>query len=110
MGVEKTVIERIEFDEDTDLLVARVRPTSRVRSRCGLCRRRSPGYDAGEGRRRWRALDLGPGRRHALQAVAANEAPSRLDLRPLGSSSEGLHAGGSDSECGAAEDRCPDPD
>ncbi len=25
LGVEKTVIERIEFDEDTDLLVARVR-------------------------------------------------------------------------------------
>ncbi len=59
LGVEKTVLERIEFDEDADLLVAHVRPTARARGRCGVCQRRSPGYDAGEGRRRWRALDLG---------------------------------------------------
>ena len=59
MGVEKTVIERVEFDQDAELLVAHVRPTSRARSRCGICGRRSPGYDAGAGRRRWRALDLG---------------------------------------------------
>ena len=59
LGVEKTVIERVEFDEDAQVLVAHVRPTSRQQSRCGLCRRRSPGYDAGPGRRRWRSLDLG---------------------------------------------------
>lgn len=59
LGVEKTVIERVEFDEDAELLVAQVRPTKRQRGRCGVCRRRSPGYDAGAGRRRWRALDLG---------------------------------------------------
>ena len=35
------------------------RPGWRERDRCGVCRRRSPGYDLGEGRRRWRALDLG---------------------------------------------------
>lgn len=58
LGVEKTVIERVEFDEDADLLVAHVRPTKRQRGRCGVCGRRSPGYDAGPGRRRWRALDL----------------------------------------------------
>jgi transposase len=39
-------------------LVAHVRPTKRQRGRCGVCGRRSPGYDAGPGRRRWRALDL----------------------------------------------------
>lgn len=59
LGVEKTVIERVEFDEDAELLVARVRPTRRQRDRCGVCGRRSPGYDPGAGRRRWRALDLG---------------------------------------------------
>ena len=59
LGVEKTVIERVEFDEDTQVLVAHVRPTSRQRGRCGRCRRRCPGYDAGPGRRRWRTLDLG---------------------------------------------------
>ena len=63
MGVEKTVIEGLEYDEDADggagLVVAHVRPRSRARGRCGVCDRRCPGYDAGAGRRRWRALDLG---------------------------------------------------
>ena len=58
-GVEKTVIERVEYDEDAQVLIAHVRPTSRQRSRCGVCRRPCPGYDAGPGRRRWRSLDLG---------------------------------------------------
>jgi len=70
LGVEKTVIERLVFDEDADLLVAHVRPTSRARSRCGICARRSPGYDAGEGRRRWRTLDLG-----TVRAVLESDAP-----------------------------------
>src|SRR5205807_4778389 len=34
-------------------------PVAKARGRCGRCGRRSPGYDHGEGRRRWRALDLG---------------------------------------------------
>ena len=59
LGVEKTVIETVEFDEDADVVVAHVRPAARQQGRCGVCRRRSPGYDAGPGRRRWRALDLG---------------------------------------------------
>ncbi len=59
LGVQKTVIESIEFDEDEQILVARVRPTRRAGSRCGRCQRRSPWYDRGEGWRRWRTLDLG---------------------------------------------------
>lgn len=59
LGVEKTVVEEIEFDEDEEVLVAHVRPTRRASSRCGRCQRRSPRYDHGEGRRRWRALDVG---------------------------------------------------
>jgi len=78
LGVEKTVIERVEFDEDVELLVAHVRPTSRARSRCGVCRRRSPGYDAGAGRRTWRALDLG-----TIQAVLEADAP-RVTCREHG--------------------------
>ncbi len=69
-GVEKTVIERIEFDQDAELLVAHVRPTKRQRSRCGVCRGRCPGYDAGAGRRTWRALDLG-----TIRAVLEADAP-----------------------------------
>ena len=78
LGVEKTVIERVEFDEDVELLVAHVRPTSRARSRCGVCRRRSPGYDAGAGRRTWRALDLG-----TIRAVLEADAP-RVNCREHG--------------------------
>jgi transposase len=70
LGVEKTVVEEIEFDGDEQLLVAHVRPRKSARGRCGRCGRRSPGYDAGEGRRRWRALDLG-----TTQVVLEADAP-----------------------------------
>ena len=61
LGVEKTVVEDVEFEEDELRLIAHVRPRARARARgrCGRCDRRSPAYDRGEGRRRWRALDLG---------------------------------------------------
>jgi transposase len=70
LGVENTVIERVEFDEDAELLVVHARPIRRQRGRCGVCRRRSPGYDAGPGRRRWRALDLG-----TIRAAIEADAP-----------------------------------
>jgi hypothetical protein len=58
LGVEKMVIERVEFDEDADLMVAHVRPTSRARSRDGMCGRRRPattlaGVGGGGGRWIW---------------------------------------------------------
>jgi transposase len=60
LGVDdRTVIERIEFDEEADAVVAHVRPRRLGKRRCGRCGNRAPGYDQGEGRRRWRALDLG---------------------------------------------------
>ena len=59
LGVEKTVIESIEFDEDAGELIACVRPRRPGRGRCGECGRRASWYDRGEGRRRWRSLDLG---------------------------------------------------
>ena len=59
LGVEKTVVEKVEYDDDGGVLVARVRPASRARNRCGVCGKRCPGYDSGTGRRRWRTLDFG---------------------------------------------------
>lgn len=60
LGVcDRTVIEQVDFDEEADAVVAQVRPRRAKKQRCGRCGRRSPGYDQGEGRRRWRALDLG---------------------------------------------------
>jgi transposase len=70
LGVEKAVVELVEFVEVEQRLVAHVRPHKRARGRCGRCGRRSPGYDAGEGRRRWRALDLG-----TIQVVLEADAP-----------------------------------
>lgn len=72
LGVEKTIVEDIEYDEDEQLLVAhvRLRARARARSRCGRCDRRSPAYDRGAGRRRWRALDLG-----TVQVVIEAAAP-----------------------------------
>jgi transposase len=73
-GCENTVIEDIGWDEDsgdgTGLhIVVHVRPRKRLANRCGLCGKKRPGYDQGEGRRRWRALDLGTVRAH-LEADA----------------------------------------
>jgi transposase len=60
LGVDRaTVIESVEEDKETDALVVCVRPRLATKRRCGRCGVRSPGYDQGEGRRRWRCLDLG---------------------------------------------------
>ena len=72
------MVEDVEFDEDEQLLVASVRPHARGRGRCGRCGRRAPAYDLGEGRRRWRALDLG-----TVQVVLEAEAP-RISCREHG--------------------------
>jgi transposase len=70
LGVDRTVVEEIEFDEETGLLVAHVRPRKGAARRCGRCGRRAAWYDRGEGRRRWRGLDLG-----VVQAWLEADAP-----------------------------------
>ncbi len=58
-GLARTVVEGVTFDDRTGAVVISARPQARARGRCGRCGRRSARYDRGEGRRRWRALDLG---------------------------------------------------
>ena len=58
LGVERTIVEGVDL-EASGALVVRVRPKRSERRRCGICHHRSRPYDAGDGRRRWRALDLG---------------------------------------------------
>jgi transposase len=58
LGLRRTVVEQVDFDEIDEMVVISVRPRARERDRCPHCRRRCPGYDQGEGRRRWRALDF----------------------------------------------------
>jgi transposase len=57
-GLRRAVIEDVWVGDEGEFVVA-ARPNWRERDRCGICRRRSPGFDLGDGRRRWRALDLG---------------------------------------------------
>ncbi|MGH3102432.1 MAG: transposase, partial [Thermoleophilia bacterium] len=70
LGVEQAVVERVCLDEDEQALVVSVRPRKGTTRRCGRCGRRCPGFDQGEGRRRWRALDLG-----VVRAYLEAEAP-----------------------------------
>jgi len=53
------VIDGVEFDGESESIVVSVRPRKGAKQRCGQCQRRCPGYDHGEGRRRWRGPDLG---------------------------------------------------
>jgi transposase len=57
LGFGKCVIEGVEFDAGGALVIS-ARPAAREASRCGVCRRRCPGYDQGAGVREWRALDF----------------------------------------------------
>lgn len=57
LGIERAVVEDVRVELET--VVVSVRPGSREKHRCGVCGRRCPREDSGEGRRRWRALDLG---------------------------------------------------
>jgi transposase len=62
LGVDRTtVIESVEVGDDDgeEVIVVAVRPRRATKRRCGRCGKRAPGYDRGEGRRRWRALDVG---------------------------------------------------
>ena len=62
IGVDHgVVIEDVEVDseDDEEVVVVQVHMRKGGRRRCGRCQKRAPGYDQGEGRRRWRSLDLG---------------------------------------------------
>jgi transposase len=58
----KAVVEHVRFETDggEDEAVVRVRPFRCEPKRCGVCHVVAPGFDQGEGLRRWRALDFGP--------------------------------------------------
>jgi transposase len=58
LGLKSAVFEDVYCGHQGEVVVA-VRPSGRERDRCGVCRRRCPGFDLGDGRRRWRALDPG---------------------------------------------------
>jgi transposase len=76
LGCGNTVIESVDWHQEETrdgtgqlAVTVHVRPRKRLASRCGICGKKRPGYDKGEGRRRWRALDLGTVRA-GLEAAA----------------------------------------
>ena len=77
-GLVRPVVEGVRYDESADAVVVSVRPDAKARNRCGRCGRRSPGYDSGDGRRRWRALDAG-----TTRVLIEADAP-RVDCRTHG--------------------------
>ena len=95
LGVENASIKTVEIEEfelpgpgdepgSEDepatrlIIVAHARPHAGRRHRCGICGRRGRKYDNGDGRRRWRALDLG-----TVQAYVEADAP-RITCREHG--------------------------
>ena len=77
LGLKDAVVEDVVLDVDGQI-VACVRPAARQALRCGRCLRRSPRYDKGSGRRRWRHLDAG-----VLMVWIEAEAP-RVSCRDCG--------------------------
>jgi transposase len=70
LGLVRVVVEGVDFDAVEQVLVVSVRPRKAGRRRCGRCGKRCPGYDQGEGRRRWRTLDFG-----VIQAFLEADSP-----------------------------------
>ncbi|WP_039889345.1 ISL3 family transposase [Mycobacterium xenopi] len=78
LGGQDMVIDDVMIETETsrgkrpvssEVLVFAVRPKANQASRCSRCRKRCPGYDGGDGIRRWRTLDLGTTKAY-LQAAA----------------------------------------
>ena len=73
-----TVIDGVEFEDEGESIVVSVCPRKDPKQRCGLCQRRCPRYDHGEGRRHWRGPDLG-----LLRSFLEGDAP-RVTCREPG--------------------------
>ena len=63
LGVQGTIVEDVTLEEaeggEPSAVVVSIRLRRGDQGRCGKCQKRCPGYDCGEGRRRWRHLDVG---------------------------------------------------
>jgi transposase len=78
LGDQDMVVEDVSIEVETpqgkkpvsgEVLVLSVRPKASQASRCSRCQSRCPGYDDGDGTRRWRTLDVGTTKAY-LQAAA----------------------------------------
>ena len=70
VGVNRMVVENveIEYPEINPTLIISVRPAKKDSCRCGICGKKCSGYDQGNGKRRWRSLDIGNSYRVYLES------------------------------------------
>lgn len=59
LGVDKTIVEAVNLDVDTGILVASVATDGFDAEPLWILPKTLPLYDAGDGRRHWRSLDAG---------------------------------------------------
>jgi transposase len=59
VDIEVETRQRRKETVNEEVLILTVRPKAGELGRCSRCRVRCPGYDAGDGVRRWRTLDVG---------------------------------------------------
>jgi transposase len=71
----ETEISRGKRPKTSEVLVFSVRPKASETGRCSRCRRRCPGYDGGDGTRRWRSLDVGTTKAYLQAAAPRVECP-----------------------------------
>ena len=79
LGDQNMIVEGVNIEVETrqrrkqpvteEVLVFTVRPKAAAAGRCSRCLARCPGYDAGDGVRRWRILDVGSTKAY-LQSAA----------------------------------------
>lgn len=84
LGGQDLVIEDVSIEVETskgknlitrEVLVFSARPKASQASRCPYCRKRCPGYDNGDGPRRWRTLDVGTTKAYLQAAAPRVECP-----------------------------------
>ncbi len=84
LGDQNMVIEDVVIETETsrgkrpktgEVLVFSVRPKASQVGRCSRCRKRCPGYDGGDGSRRWRTLDVGTTKAYLQAAAPRVECP-----------------------------------
>jgi transposase len=78
LGLSDAVVEDVELDLEDGRIIAHVRVRKGAKLRCSRCLAKSPRYDRGQGRRRWRHLDAG-----VLRVLLEAEAP-RVKCRACG--------------------------
>lgn len=84
LGDQNMVIEDVTIETETsrgkrpkttEVLVFSVRCKTGEAGRCSRCRKRCPGYDGGDGTRRWRTLDVGTTKAYLQASVPRVQCP-----------------------------------